>query len=239
MNFGRCFSPLAVLILFVIIISVAVKPTREAFATAGKPVTTPTVIIDAGHGGFDGGAVAPDGTKEKDLNLNISLKLQEILTLYGFDAILTRTTDAALGGGKDSGTTKQNDLRTRVELMNSREDAVVVSIHQNKFQQSEVHGLQVFYNQNTQGAKALGEAIQNYVNENLQTDKPRIAKADTRHVQILEKSQNPTVIVECGFLSNPTDLENLKDEDYCYTLCFGIANGIINYMQGEENGSQD
>ena len=196
-------------------------------------------MANSAHGGFDGGAIAPDGTEEKDLNLNISLKLSEVLELYGFNTVMTRTSDHALGGGKDSGTTKQNDLAARVEMMNSYSEALVISIHQNKFEQSSVHGLQVFYNANTVGGKSLGEAIQDYINKNLQTDKPRIAKADTRGVQILEKSQSPTVIVECGFLSNPTDLENLKDEDYCYTLCFGIANGIINYMQGEENGSQD
>ena len=229
----------AALALLLMVIAASVEPIPDILTTAAKPVTTPTVIIDAGHGGFDGGAVAPDGTEEKDLNLNISLKLSEVLRLYGFDTLLTRTTDEALGGGKDSGTTKQNDLSARVELMNSREDAIVVSIHQNKFEQSQVKGLQVFYNQNIGGSKELGEAIQDYINENLQAEKPRIAKSDTRGVQILNKSQNPTVIVECGFLSNPTDLENLQDEDYCYILCFGIANGIINYMQGEENGSQD
>lgn len=239
MNSKRWFSAVAVLSVLVMLIAASVEPIPDILTTAGKPATTPTVIIDAGHGGFDGGAIAPDGTEEKDLNLNISLKLQEVLNLYGFDVILTRTSDEALGGGKDSGTTKQNDLSARVELMNSREDAIVVSIHQNKFQQSEVHGLQVFYNQSTGGAKKLAEEIQNYINENLQPKKPRIAKSDTRGVQILNKSKNPTVIVECGFLSNPTDLENLKSEDYCYTLCFGIANGIINYIQGEENGSKD
>lgn len=194
-------------------------------------------MANSAHGGFDGGAVAPDGTEEKELNLNIALKLREVLTLYGFDTILTRTTDQALGGGKDSGTTKQNDLSARVKLMNSQSGAIVVSIHQNKFEQSQVKGLQVFYNQNTSGSKELGEAIQDYVNENLQPQKPRIAKSDIKGVQILEKSQNPTVIVECGFLSNPTDLMNLKDQDYCYTLSFCIANGILNYLQGEENGS--
>ncbi len=179
--------------------------------------------------------MAPDGTEEKDLNLNISLKLQKILELYGFDTIMTRTSDIALGGGKDSGTTKQNDLIERVEIMNSQKDAIVISVHQNKFEQQSVKGLQVFYNQNTEGAKALGEAIQGYVNENLQSEKPRYAKSDTRKVKILEKSTNPTVIVECGFISNPIDLENLKNEDYCYTLSFCIANGILNYMQGEKN----
>ncbi len=194
-------------------------------------------MANSAHGGFDGGAVAPDGTEEKELNLNIALKLREVLTLYGFDTILTRTTDQALGGGKDSGTTKQNDLSARVELMNSQSGAMVVSIHQNKFEQPQVKGLQVFYNQSTAGSKELGEAIQAYANENLQPQKPRIAKSDIKGVQILEKSKNPTVIVECGFLSNPTDLKNLKDQDYCYTLSFCIANGILNYLQGEENGS--
>ncbi len=197
------------------------------------------VLVNASHGGFDGGAIAADGTEEKDLNLNVALKLQEVLELYGFDTLLTRSTDTALGGGKDSGTTKQNDLSARAELMNSVSDAIVISVHQNKFEQSEVHGLQVFYNQSTEGSKALGEAIQDYANENLQSEKPRIAKNDTRNVYILERSQNPTVIVECGFISNPTDLENLKSEDYCYTLSFCIANGISNYIQGEENGSKD
>lgn len=238
MNFKKFIFTFSIITIAVMVAVSLVSHGGEVLEAVATPLSRPLVIIDAGHGGFDGGAVAADGTEEKDLNLNIALKLQEVLELYGFETIMTRTTDTALGGGKDSGTTKQNDLRARVEIMNSQPDAIVISVHQNKFEQPEVKGLQVFYNQSTVGAKTLGEAIQGYANENLQSEKPRFAKNDTRKVQILEKSTNPTVIVECGFISNPTDLENLKNEDYCYTLSFCIANGILNYMQGEENGTE-
>ncbi len=224
----------------VMAIGIVNSNAKKTIQTATKPrISPPTIVIDAGHGGFDGGAVADDGTEEKDINLNISLKLDKVLKLYGFKTLLTRTEDTALGTANDSGTTKQNDLAERVKIMNSQTDALVISIHQNKFEQADVKGLQVFYNSKTANAKELGEAIQGYVNDNLQEEKPRVAKADTRGVHILEKSVNPAVIVECGFLSNPEDLKKLKNDEFCYTLCYNIANGIINYIQGEENGSKD
>ncbi len=190
----------------------------------------PTVIIDAGHGGFDGGAVADDGTTEKVLNLQISVKLAEILQEYGFKTVLTRKNDTALCDPSLKGRQGKNaDLARRVEIANSTPNSLFISIHQNKFDSEKVCGLQVFYNGASEKSASLAECIQSSVHRDLQPDNNRVAKSDTRKVYILENSKIPTVIVECGFISNKSELASLKSSSYRCSVAFCIANGILEY----------
>lgn len=190
-----------------------------------------TVIIDAGHGAFDCGGIADDGTQEKNINLLIAKKLDYVLKLYGINTVMTRDGDYALGKtSTDSNTNKVKDTKARVEIMEKYPNAVFISIHQNKFSDTSVKGFQSFYKSGDENAKALAECIQTSVVEGLKPDKIRKAKSDTRDVYILNNSTIPTVIVECGFLSNSEDLKNLKSSAYQGKIAFTIADGILKFL---------
>lgn len=184
------------------------------------------------HGGFDGGAGAADGTLEKEVNLEISLKLRDFLEFSGFDVIMTRTEDT--GTEDNSGTSissrKKSDLKNRLKLMEEK-GGVYVSIHLNKFTTSAARGTQVFYTPNFESAKTLGECIQNSVVKNLQPENHRVVKRGTDSTYLLKNAKVPAVIVECGFLSNRSDLENLKDETYQNKMALCIAAGIMEYYK--------
>lgn len=192
-----------------------------------------TIIIDAGHGGFDGGAIAQDNTYEKDLNLSIAIRLKSVLSVYGYNIIMTRETDVALGSDSDSSTSKAKDLGERVRIMGKHPDAIFVSIHQNKFEQSKVRGFQTFHN-GSEYSKLLAESIQNIANDTFGEETARVSKEDGRDVYILKNASIPSVIVECGFISNSEELEMLKSETYQQSLAFVIANGILKYYSEKQ-----
>ena len=206
------------------------KATSPASAT---PVLQSRIIIDPGHGGFDGGAGAADGTLEKDVNLEISLKLRDILKVSGFDAVMTRTDDTGTEDDSNESISvrKRSDLKNRLKLMSDNGDAIYVSIHLNKFTTSAASGTQVFYTPNFDSARLLGECIQKSVVENLQPENRRVIKRGTDSTYLLKNAKIPAVIVECGFLSNNRDLENLKDPAYQSKLALCIAAGIMEYYK--------
>ncbi len=190
------------------------------------------VIIDAGHGGFDGGAVAPDGTTEKDINLAVSLKLEKLLTLYGYDVILLRDTDTALNtDGNTTREKKRSDINYRYSVMKEHPDSVYLCIHQNNFSASYCHGAQMFYSAASDGSKELADCIQSSLRE-LQPDNNRVTKPCTDDVYLIYHATTTAVLVECGFLSNQDDLVNLKNEEYQMKLAFAISSGLNNYILG-------
>ncbi|MBQ7288471.1 MAG: N-acetylmuramoyl-L-alanine amidase [Clostridia bacterium] len=187
------------------------------------------VVIDAGHGGFDGGAVATDGTLEKDINLQIASKLDEACRIFGLKTRMVRTTDAST---EDAGTTankKRSDLNNRLKIMKEEENCVFVSIHQNEFSTSQPNGAQVFYAPKVTGSEQLADSIQTALKNHIQNNNKRVIKAGTSSAFLLYYAVRPAVIVECGFMSNPQDLKNLKDAEYQQRLAFAIATGISNY----------
>lgn len=190
----------------------------------------PIIIIDAGHGGFDAGASASDGTLEKNINLEIATALKDVLCLYGYKTILTRETDCALSIDKNSKTTKKLDLEARVEYTKKYTNSIFVSIHQNKFEMPSVHGFQTFYSKNHQNSKLLAECIQGSAKKLAQPDNERPVKVDARKVYIMENITVPAVIVECGFLSNPDELQLLKSSSYRMLLAYSVADGILAYV---------
>ena len=193
----------------------------------------PTVIIDAGHGGFDVGAVAKDGTVEKDINLAISLKLNTVLEALGYKTVTVRTTDTAVNDtDNNGGSAKASDIKNRVALMNKHPDAIFVSIHMNKYGTTQPHGAQVFYAR-TENSDILANCIQCSISLKVQPDNKRVIKPTTNDIYLLKHATIPAVIVECGFLSNPKDLENLKNEEYQLKVATSIAFGIINYYKNE------
>lgn len=190
-----------------------------------------TVIVDAGHGGEDGGAVAPDGTVEKDINLDIAIKLQKVLQLYGFNVIMTRTEDKmTYNGSYDTQREKKvSDIHNRFKIIEEHPEAIFVSVHQNNFYDSSQNGTQVFYSKNNLKSKLLADEIQKTFVDNIQPDNRRQTKKSGTEIYLLYHSQIPSVLVECGFLSNYNDLNQLKNEDYRMRVAILIADGILKY----------
>ena len=200
----------------------------------------PVIIIDAGHGGEDGGAVGIDGTYEKDINLQISLKVNDILTLFGYKTHLIRTTDTAIHTTGDTiRQRKVSDIRNRTATMDLYENCIYLSIHQNKYEDSRIWGTQTFYSANCDESREIAGLIQNAVKSQLQTNNKRQIKKSGTDIYVLYNATKPAVMVECGFVSNQSELNQLKDSTYQNNMALSIATGIINYNISEvQNGSE-
>lgn len=198
---------------------------------------TPVIIIDAGHGGVDGGAVSADGTQEKGLNLDIALKMKSYLENLGYKIILTRSDDTSIHDS-DAQTIRQkkvSDLHNRLAIIESNPDSIFVSVHQNYYTQSKYSGTQVFYSVNNPESEKLALNIQSSVVSSLQHDNTRQIKQSGSSIYLLHNSTVPSVLVECGFLSNPEETEKLKNEDYRMQMAEAVCKGIINYLNGKES----
>lgn len=195
-----------------------------------------TVIIDAGHGGIDGGTSAPDGTVEKNLNLQISVKINDILSSMGIKTVMTRTDDEDLS--EDNASTirqkKVSDIKNRLSIINETEDAVFVSIHQNHFTQEKYSGAQVFYSKNNPQSQSLAEKIRFQLITVLQPENTREIKPSGSEIYLLHHAKAPAVMVECGFLSNYNETQLLKNEQYQQKLAFTIAMGIVDLLNQTE-----
>lgn len=225
-----CFFTISFTLVFTFFIKIFIDKNIET--TSSIPDNCYTVIIDAGHGGEDGGAVAYDGSLEKNFNLDIALRLQKILELYGFNVIMTRTEDKMTCDDnlKTQRQKKISDIRNRLEIINKFSNAIFVSIHQNKFSDSRQEGTQVFYSPVNLNSKKLADYIQNTVVANLQKNNKRKTKKSGTEIFLLYHSTIPAVMVECGFLSNRNDLSLLKTDDYKNQIATLVADGIINYF---------
>lgn len=199
----------------------------------------PTIIIDPGHGGEDGGAVSVTGSLEKDINLSISKKLNTFLTANGYNTVLTRTNDSSLSDDCNQ-YNKHLDLENRVNIFNSSHNNIVVSIHQNKFTQEQYSGTQVFYSQNNINSKILAENIKNSVKYLLQNDNDRECKKAGTEIFVLNESTVPTVLVECGFLSNSIEAKLLENDEYQSKIAYSIYLGILEFentiFRNDKNG---
>lgn len=221
---------LAVAMLLCLVLLSGLFVTGEKSANVSAKATQRyTVIIDAGHGGFDGGAVAPDGTLEKDLNLSVALKLDSVLKIMGYDTVLVRDTDVSTADDKGTERSqKVSDIKARLRLTEKYKDALFVSIHMNKYTSPQPHGAQVFYSQ-VDGSKELAECIQRSITAGVQTDNKRVVKKTTKDIYLLYHAVIPSVIAECGFISNPDDLLKLKSDEYQMKMAAAIAAGINDY----------
>lgn len=189
------------------------------------------VILDAGHGGKDGGAVSVSGTYEKTLNLDVTLNIEDILYILGYDIILTRADDTELTH-TDGGTRKMQDLKGRLEISNNNPDVPFISIHMNKFPQSKYSGLQIYYSSNNDESKSLSEIIREDVISKLQPDNNRQIKAADEKIYLLDKITSVAILIECGFLSNDEEAQLLDDHIYRMKLSFVIANALNVWYNG-------
>ncbi len=204
---------------------------NEAVSVMSEGARNETVIIiDPGHGGEDSGAV-DNGILEKDINLSIALKLRDMLTVCGYKVVMTRDTDISIYDSSASTTRekKVSDLKKRVEIINSSKDNILVSIHQNKFEQSQYSGTQMFYSQNSPGSIKLAEEMRRSVTGFLQPENKRELKPSDNSIYILSHAQVPAVIAECGFLSNKEEAQKLADDKYQQQLAFSLMCGIVSY----------
>jgi len=195
-------------------------------------ISKPVIIIDAGHGGFDGGAVAHDGTIEKDINLSISKKLAEIAELGGYQVIMVRSDDTAVcDEGLDTiRKKKSSDIHNRYALAEKHPEAVFISIHQNHFEQAKYWGTQVFYGVKNPNSQKLAANIQKAVCENLQKDNTREIKKAEKNLYILYNTNSTAVMVECGFLSNKDECAKLCSDEYQQQLAFEIFRAVDRYF---------
>lgn len=226
------------LILILSVLSVGTYLSEKiAVESVSGNLNDKTVIIDAGHGGFDGGTSASDGTVEKDLNLKIALKVNDFLCSMGVNTIMTRTDDS--GTNDESASTirqkKISDIKNRLKIIESNPDAIFVSIHQNHFSQSKYSGAQVFYSKNNPLSVKLAESIRYNIITVLQKDNSREIKQSGSEIYLLHNSAIPSIMIECGFLSNKEETEKLKDENYQRKLAFTIAMGIVDYFNQSED----
>lgn len=215
-------------ILASILIPITLFSSKSTLETASIPVNSHTIIIDAGHGFPDGGAIANDGTTENNINLAISLKLQKLLESSGSDVILTRSDENGVYDA-NSKNKKQSDLKNRVILANNSNADIFVSIHLNKIDITSCSGWQTFYQKNNENSKLLAQNIQKNLNDSIQKNNKReILSLSGKY--IMDNIKIPTVIVECGFLSNEQELQNLKNTKYQENLAWGIYTGIVDYF---------
>ncbi len=224
------------IILLVSVTVIACNMEKVIVEKESESVTTEkkngrAVVIDPGHGGADPGKVGTNGAKEKDVNLSIGKVLKEVLEKQGFDVLMTRTEDTVLGNS--SKFSKIGDLNARCDIINAvyakNSDSIMVSLHQNSFAQESVHGAQSFYYQRSENSKRLSESIQEELNKGINTEKAKKAKPNDSYYMLIN-SKCPGVIVECGFLSNHTEANQLLDEDYQKKLAEILCRGIQNYF---------
>lgn len=219
----RIFAGVAII---VVIMAISFVQTVEV---GKKQTKTWVVAVDAGHGGYDPGKVGVSGVLEKDINLAIACKVRTILEKQGIDVIMTRSSDVDLSIG-EGGSKKSADMRKRVEIMNSSGAAIAVSIHQNSYTDAGPKGAQVFYYETSEQGKELADMLQNSIKTEVADDNHRVPKANHDYY-ILKKVTCPVVIVECGFLSNPTEEMLLTEEDYQEKMAQGISKGVLAYIK--------
>lgn len=186
--------------------------------------TRKTVIIDPGHGGIDVGTVGIDGSLEKNINLSISLDLYDFLMVSGINTVLTRDGDYEMYRAGEKRT--KSDLYNRMDYINSVPDSILISIHQNHFENEAEWGTQVWYSPNDEISPTLADKILNSVKKNIQPENKRENKVSDNSYYILYKAQKPSVMVECGFVSNENENKRLQDKEYQRDMAYSILVGI-------------
>lgn len=193
-----------------------------------------TIVLDPGHGGEDGGTIGYSGTIEKDLNLDIALRLKDLLEWNGFRVIMIRDGDYALNddGLSTIGERKRSDMYHRLEMYNSDLQALVISIHLNQYPDSSCRGAQIFYSQNNPASEELAQSIQSAIKLQLQPENHRKIKPAEKNLFLLFHAKPPTVLVECGFISNPEEEALLLQEEYRTKFAMSIFDGMMDYLIG-------
>lgn len=200
--------------------------------TPQTDVNSRIIVLDSGHGGMDGGCSTADGIPEKGINLNIMLTVRDMCRLYGFDTVCTRERDISI---HDSGVTgirnqKISDMENRLELFNRYPDAICLSIHQNTYTDPGFSGAQMFYSSANPESERFASVLQNLFVKNLQPDNTRETKLCGNELYLCYYCNNPAVMAECGFLSNPQEAAELTDKAYQQKVAYTLFNGLNEFI---------
>lgn len=190
------------------------------------------LVIDAGHGGIDAGTSGADNAREKDINLSIALKLYDFAMVSGIPSFLVRDGDYLVYNENDDKT--RSDLYNRMDYINSIDNATMISIHQNHFENENEWGMQVWYAPNSDSSKKLADNILKISKENIQPENTRLNKESDDSYYLLYKAKIPSVMVECGFMSNTEENKKLQSDKYQKQLAYSIMLGYGEYLSGGE-----
>ncbi|HBL41210.1 MAG TPA: hypothetical protein DDY98_06430 [Ruminococcaceae bacterium] len=224
------------LFLFGIVVAgcvIVFQPQKNDAAMSDFHLDGFSVILDAGHGGEDGGTSAADGTLEKTINLQIAEKLEPMLNACGYQTIMLRESDSLIGDNSlpTVRQRKVSDIRRRLSAVELNPDSLLISIHQNHFSAPQYSGAQVFYSGNHPQSRLLAECIQEKIVSRIQPQNTREIKKSGSNIYLLYHCQTPAVMVECGFLSNPQEADLLKNEEYQKEMAFAVLCGILKYLE--------
>lgn len=232
--FALLFSVLSIALGLLAGETFAAISDRDSASAASVDPTAFCFVLDAGHGGEDGGAIAADGTEEAELNLQIAENLCALLRLNGNSVTMTRTEDTLLYDYYNdltdyTGQKKMYDLRNRLKITNEQKNAVYVGIHMNKFTDPQYSGLQVYYSSASSLSRNLAGMIQMNVRTSLQPENDRPIKAAGSGIYLLRELTVPAVLVECGFLSNPEECATLNTGAYRGKLATVLFLSLCNF----------
>jgi N-acetylmuramoyl-L-alanine amidase len=227
-------TALAVIFLAAGIFAAAIKNTESDAipVSAELKAETPVIVLDAGHGGIDGGCTSADGIPEKGINLNILLTLRDMLCINGYEVEVTRDTDISIHnkGIEGIANQKSSDMDNRLAIFNKYSNAICISIHQNQFTDPKYSGAQMFYSDSNSENEDLARILQKSFVNNLQPDNTREIKQCGKELFLCYYSENPTVMAECGFLSNPDEAALLNTEEYQNQIAFTLFQGITEFI---------
>ncbi len=201
-------------------------------AVAVSAGQSPVIVLDAGHGGMDGGCSSAEGVPEKGINLNILLDLRSLLEISGFEVQVTRDTDRSIhdAGIEGIANQKSSDMDNRLKILNAPQDAVCISIHQNQFTDPKYSGAQMFYSPTDSRSEALAQSMQTQFRTLLQPQNEREIKRCGKELFLCWFCEHPMVMAECGFLSNPEEAALLMTEDYQHKVALTLYAGLLNYL---------
>lgn len=219
----------------IILVCACVLAKTSAVYVTGRQVERQKdcIVLDVGHGGFDSGKIGVNGELEKDINLQIALKLKKTLEDNGISVVMTREDDQGLYD-ENASNKKAQDLQRRCDMINDEKPLMTISIHQNSYTSPEIKGAQVFYYTTSSESQKLAETIQKTLIAQVDPENHREAKANDSYY-LLKKTDSVIVIVECGFLSNPLEAEKLADEEYQQKMADAICMGINQYLGRDES----
>ena len=226
--FSLKMENISIFVLLVIIVSgLYFTIQKQNTVETMLPVNSKVIILDAGHGGWDPGKTGTQGDNEKNINLQIAQKLKQYLEQGGAVVYMTRNSDEALGEKKGE------DMNERKSIANESEGEIFISIHQNAFPKGSAKGAQVFYHKQSQEGKKLAEEIQKSLKKYVDDENIREVKENTNYY-ILKKTELPSALVECGFLSNLEEEKKLNTEEYQQKVAWAIYVGIMNYFEQQD-----
>ena len=221
-----------VLIGCFVVLAICARITERALPTSGSAASDkPVIVLDAGHGGMDSGAVGSAGTLEKDINLSIVLALRDMFEMSGFEVVLTRDQDISIYSDGVEGIRNQklSDMDNRLKIIQSYPDSIFLCVHQNNFTDPRYFGAQMFYNNNHPNNRTLAQIMQNSF-VRLQPDNDREIKLSGEELFLLNTNKNPSRMIECGFLSNPEEEASLSTWEYQQKVAFTIYSGVMEYL---------